>query len=73
MHGKRRNEIGSVIGGVFFILLAVWLMIPLPLDGGWFWGSFAGSSQLGFLLGIPLFILGVWMLKTRAVKKKRED
>jgi hypothetical protein len=42
--------------------LGVLLIIPLPLDGEWTWESSVGSPLLGFLVGIPVFILGLWTL-----------
>lgn len=48
-----------MVAGIFLISLALLLMIPLPLDGDWYWGPF---PELGFLFGIPMFILGLWML-----------
>jgi hypothetical protein len=55
-------KIGSVLGGLFFMTLGVLLIIPLPLDGEWTWESSVGSPLLGFLVGIPVFILGLWTL-----------
>ena len=53
---------GSVLGGLLFMALGVLLMAPLPLDGEWTWGFYIGSPWLGFLIGIPVFILGLWTL-----------
>lgn len=40
--------------------LGILLMAPLPLDGEWTWGCYVGSPLFGFLIGIPVFILGLW-------------
>jgi hypothetical protein len=42
--------------------LGVLLMAPLPLDGEWTWDFPIGSPWLGSLIGIPVFILGLWTL-----------
>jgi len=42
--------------------LGVLLMAPLPLDGERTWDLYIGSPWLGFLIGIPVFILGLWTL-----------
>ena len=55
-------RIGSVVGGLLFMALGVFLMAPLPLDGEWTWEFYIGSPWLGFLIGIPVFILGLWTL-----------
>ena len=55
-------RIGSVLGGLLFMALGVFLMAPLPLDDEWTWGFYVGSPWLGFLIGIPVFILGLWTL-----------
>ena len=58
----RWYRIGSVVGGVLFMALGVFLMAPLPPDGEWTWEFYIGSPWLGFLVGIPVFILGLWTL-----------
>jgi len=42
--------------------LGVFLMAPVPLNGEWTWGLYIGSPWLDFLIGIPVFILGLWTL-----------
>lgn len=64
-------RIGSVLGGLLFMALGVLLMAPLPLDGEWTWAFYIGSPWLGFLIGIPVFILGLWTL-TLGVRSKSE-
>jgi len=41
--------------------LGIFLFAPLPWDGEWTWGSCIGSPLFGFLVGIPVFILGSWV------------
>jgi hypothetical protein len=52
--------------------LGVLLMAPLPLDGEWTWDFPIGSPWLGFLIGIPVFILGLWTL-TLGVRSKSKN
>ena len=42
--------------------LGIFLFAPLPSDGEWTWGPYIGSPLFGFLIGIPVFILGSWVL-----------
>ncbi len=42
--------------------LGVFLLAPLPLDGDWMWGDYFGPPWLGFVFGIPIFLLGLWLL-----------
>ena len=63
---------GSVLGGLLFMTLGVLLIAPLPLDGEWTWGFYIESPWLGFFIGIPVFILGLWTL-TLGVRSKSEN
>jgi hypothetical protein len=55
------KRIGIGLAGLFFMLLGILLLAPLPLDGEWTWDSYIGSPWLGFLIGFPVFILGLWV------------
>lgn len=43
------------------MLLGILILAPLPLDGEWTYDLYPVSPWLGFLLGIPVFILGLWV------------
>ena len=43
------------------MLLSILLLAPLPIDDEWTWGFYPGSPWLGFLIGIPVFVLGLWV------------
>ncbi len=55
------NRIGLVLAGLLFLALGIFLFVPLPSNGEWTWGSYIGSPLFGFLIGIPIFILGSWV------------
>jgi hypothetical protein len=55
------NRIGLILAGLLFMALGIFLFAPLPSDGEWTWGSYIGSTLFGFLIGIPVFILGSWV------------
>ena len=41
------------------MLLGIVLLVPLPFDGEWSW-DYGGLPWLEFLIGIPVFLLGLW-------------
>ena len=53
--------------------LGIFLMAPLPLDGEWTWGSYIGSPWLGFLIGTPIFILGLWTISFGVTSKPEKS
>lgn len=54
-----RNKLEGLIAGLFLLLLALAVMVPLPLDETWDWGPF---SFLSFVIGIPLFTIGLILM-----------
>jgi len=56
------NRVGTVLAGVVLMLLALFTMVPLPLDGSWEWSPFPFSPYLEFIIGIPLLALGLWIV-----------
>jgi len=55
------NRVGRGLAGLFFMLLGIVLLAPLPLDGDWTWGDYMGSPWIGFLIGVPVFLMGLWV------------
>ena len=60
MSGKNWSwhRVGVGVAGISFMILGVLLIIPLPLDGDWYWDP----SWLDFLFGILAFAVGLWTL-----------
>jgi len=56
------------------MLLAIFVMVPLPSDGSWEWLPFPFSPYLEFIIGLPLFMVGLVVavdaLKTKSTVTK---
>ena len=53
------NRVGTFLAGLVLMLLAIFVMVPLPSDGSWEWLPFPFSPYLEFIIGIPLFMVGL--------------
>jgi len=56
------NRVGTIVAGVFMMFLAVLVMMPMPSDGGWYWLPFPFSPWLEFIIGVPLFVMSLWLV-----------